>query len=104
MDSIGVQVGILLAVLLLLERLAAARGWGGLSAAGVPLLTWLVFTAMALWCEAALAFVAVHALLFALGTDAAGIGLVATGLVLVATPFVTAFLIRGPDGRFHAPR
>jgi hypothetical protein len=38
MDSVGVQVGLLLAVLVLLERLAAARGWGGLSAAGIGLL------------------------------------------------------------------
>jgi len=94
MDSVGVQVGLLLAVLLLLERLATSRGWGGLSAAGVPVLTWLVFTAMALWCEATLAFVAVHGLLFALGTDAAGVGLILTGLVLLATPFATAYLIR----------
>lgn len=94
MESIGVQVGLLLVVLLLLERLATARGWGGLSAAGLPLLTWLVFTAMALWCEAILAFVAVHALLFALGTDVAGLALILTGLVLAATPFATALLIR----------
>jgi hypothetical protein len=94
MDSIGVQVGLLLAVLLLLERLATARGWGGLSAAGVPVITWLVVTAMAMWCEATLAFVAVHGLLFTLGTDVAGVGLIVTGLVLIATPFVTAHLIR----------
>jgi len=94
MDSVGVQVGLLLAVLLLLERLATARGWGGLSAAGVPVLTWLVVTAMALWCEATLAFVAVHGLLFVLGTDVAGLGLIVTGLVLAGTPFVTAYLIR----------
>jgi hypothetical protein len=104
MDSIGVQVGLLLAVLLLLERLATARGWGGLSAAGVPVLTWLVFTAMALWCEAALAFVAVHALLFALGTDVAGIGLILTGVVLVATPFATAYLVRRATRRAPVAR
>ena len=94
MDSVGVQVGLLLALLLLLERLASARGWGGMSAAGFPVFTWLVVTAMALWCEATLAFVAVHGLLFALGTDVAGIALVATALALVATPFATAYLIR----------
>jgi hypothetical protein len=58
------------------------------------MLTWLVVTAMALWCEATLAFVAVHGLLFVLGTDVAGIGLIVTAAVLVATPFVTAYLIR----------
>lgn len=94
MDSIGVQVGVLLVVLLLLERLASARGWAGLSAAGVPVLTWLVLTAMALWCEGVLAFVLVHASLFTLGTEAAGIGLVLTGAALVATPIATAVLVR----------
>jgi hypothetical protein len=104
MDSIGVQVGILLAVLLLLERLATARGWGGLSAAGVPVITWIVFTAVALWCEAVLAFVAVHALLFVLGTDAARVGLVLTGLGLIATPFATAYIVRRRRGRAPAQR
>jgi hypothetical protein len=94
MDSIGVQVGVLLVVLLLLERLAAARGWMGLKAAGVPVLTWLVVTAVALWCEAVLAFVLVHASLFVLGKDAAGVGLVLTVVLLVATPFATALLVR----------
>ncbi len=94
MDSIGVQVGILLAVLLLLERLATARGWVGLSAAGLPVVTWLVLTAAALWCGAVLAFVAVHALLFTLGTDAAGVGLVLAALVLASTPFLTARPVR----------
>ena len=104
MDSVGVQVGLLLALLLLIERLASARGWGGLSASGFPVFTWLVVTAMALWCEATLAFVAVHGLLFILGTDVAGIALLVTGLALVATPFVTAFLIRRATGHSTVQR
>ena len=104
MDSIGVQVGLLLAVLLLVERLATARGWGGLSAAGVPVFTWLVFTAVVLWCEAVLAFVAVHAVLFLLGTDAARVAAILTGLGLVVTPFVTAFLVRRHTSRTPVQR
>ncbi len=104
MDSIGVQVGVLLVVLLLLERLASARGWFTLSAAGVPLLTWLIVTAMALWCEAVLAFVLVHASLFTLGTEAAGIGLVLSGALLVATPIVTALLVRRATRRASSQR
>ena len=104
MDSIGVQVGVLLVVLLLLERLAAARGWVSLSAAGVPVLTWLVLTAMTLWCEAVLAFVLVHASLFALGTEAAGVGLVLTAALLVATPIATAVLVRRATRRASVPR
>lgn len=104
MDSIGVQVGVLLVVLLLLERLASARGWVTLSAAGVPLLTWLVLTAMALWCEAVLAFVLVHASLFTLGTEAAGIGLVLSGVLLVVTPIATALIVRRATPRASARR
>jgi len=104
MDSIGVQVGVLLVLLLLLERLATARGWVGLSAAGVPVLTWIVVTAMALWCEAVLAFVLVHLSLFTLGTDAAGVGLVLTVAMLVATPIATAVLVRRATRRASVPR
>src|SRR5512141_415059 len=104
MDSIGVQVGVLLVVLLLLERLASARGWVNLSAAGVPVLTWIVLTAMALWCEAVIAFVLVHASLFTLGTEAAGIGLVLSGVLLVVTPIATALLVRRGTRRGSSPR
>ena len=104
MDSIGVQVGVLLVVLLLLERLASARGWVSLSAAGVPVLTWFVLTAMVLWCEGVLAFVLVHASLFTLGTEAAGIGLVLTAVILVATPIVTALVVRRATRRGSAQR
>jgi hypothetical protein len=104
MDSIGVQVGVLLVVLLLLERLASARGWFSLSAAGVPLLTWLIVTALALWCEAVLAFVLIHASLFTLGTEAAGIGLALTTAFLVATPIATAFVVRRATRRASTDR
>ena len=93
MDNIGVQVGVLLAVLLLVERLVAARrrdGRGGLA----PVLTWLVLTAVLLWCGALLAFAAVHALLFTLGPDAATAGAVVCGAALIAIPFVLAVIIR----------
>ena len=95
MESIGVQVGVGLAVLLLLERLAVAAGWRGLQVAGLPVVTWLAVTAMVVWLEAVLAFVLVHGLLFVFGTDVAMAGLVAAGLVLLATPFVTAAVLRG---------
>lgn len=98
MDSIALQVGLLLAVLFLLERLASARGWTGLSIAGVPVLTWVTLTAMAVWIEAVVAFVGVHLLLFAFGTGAASVGLAVTALVLVGTPFGTAIALRRGAG------
>lgn len=94
MESIGVQVGVALAVLLLLERLATVAGWRGIHLAGLPIVSWLAMTAMALWLEAVAAFVIVHGLLFAFGTGVAGAGLVLIGVVLIATPLVTAALLR----------
>ncbi len=94
MDSIGLQVGLLLALLFLLERLASARGWAGFWLGGVPVLTWVVVTAMALWCEAVIAFVVVHLLYFVLGTDVATAGFVITAVLLIATPVVIALALR----------
>jgi hypothetical protein len=93
MESIGVQVGVALAVLLLLERLANAAGWRGVHVGGLPVVSWLVITAMALWLEAVAAFVLVHGLLFAFGAGVAGAALVLVGMLLIATPFVTAALL-----------
>jgi hypothetical protein len=99
MDSIALQIGLLLAVLFLVERLANARGWTGVSVAGVPVLTWVTLTAMAVWVEGVVAFVALHLLLFALGTGAAWAGLVVTAVVLVGTPIATAVLLRRGAGQ-----
>ena len=93
MESIGVQVGVLLGVLLLVERLMAARRRNGRRGVA-PALTWLVLTAAVLWCGALLAFAAVHALLFAFGPDAATAGAVACVAALIAAPFVLAVVIR----------
>ncbi len=93
MDSIGVQVAVLLAILLLLVLLASAWRHTGHGGTG-PVITWLVLTALVLWCGAILAFAAVHALLFAFGTGAAAAGLVVCGAMLVATPFALAVIVR----------
>lgn len=98
MDSIALQVGLLLAVLFLAERLANARGWTGVSIGGIPLLTWATLTAMAIWVEGVIAFVVLHLLLFAFGTGAAWAGLVVTGIVLAGTPVATALLLRRGAG------
>ena len=94
MDSTALQVGLLLLVLFLVERLASARGWAGVSAAGVPLVTWLVVSALAVWCEAVLAFVILHVLLFTLGSGIASAGLALAALLLAGTPIATWYLLR----------
>lgn len=94
MDSIGVQVGVLLAIVLLLERLLAARRRSGHPGPAAPLVTWLILTALTLWCGSILAFAGVHALLFTFGTGAAAVGLVASIALLVAAPLALALVVR----------
>ncbi len=55
--------------------------------------TWLVLTALTLWCEFLVLFVALHALLFGLGNGAASIGLIVGALILEATPIAWAIVI-----------
>jgi hypothetical protein len=93
-DSIGVQVAILLAVLFLVERLTASRRRGRTTGAGAPIFTWLIATAVTLWSGGLLAFVVVHALLFTVGSAAAAIAAAVSVILLIAAPFVLAIVIR----------
>lgn len=69
---------------ILRERLVAAAGLVG---------AWLALTALTLWCVFLVAFVVLHALLFTLGTTAASIGLVASAVLLQATPLAWGIVI-----------
>ena len=64
--------------------------------------TWIALTIVSIGVEFGVAFVVVHTLLFALGTTAAGVGLVATGVVVFATPVAWALVIRHRARRLHA--
>jgi hypothetical protein len=94
MDSIGVQVAILLAILLLIVLLVSAWRHAGHGGGTGPVVTWFVLTALVLWAGGMLAFAAVHALLFAFGTAAAAVGLAVCGVLLLATPFALAVVVR----------
>jgi hypothetical protein len=56
--------------------------------------TWIALTIVSIGVELGVFFVLDHTLLFTLGTQAAGIGLVVAGLVIFATPIVWAVVIR----------
>jgi hypothetical protein len=56
--------------------------------------TWVALTLVSVGVELGAAFILVHTLLFYVGTTAAGVGLVVTGVVVFATPVVWAVVIR----------
>lgn len=97
-ESLGVALAVLLPLLLLVEGLVAAL-LSNVNGARTPRLlgpiaTWSVLTALTVWCVYLVAFVGIHALLFTFGTEAAWVGVIVTGIVLVATPFAWGLLIR----------
>ncbi len=97
-ESLGVALAVLLPLLLLVEGLVAAllssvNGWHAPRLLG-PLATWSVLTALTVWCVYLVAFVGVHALLFAFGTEAAWVGVIVTAIVLVGAPVAWGVLIR----------
>ncbi len=97
-ESLGVALAVLLPLLLLVEGLVVAfvnNVSGGHTPPLLgPLATWSVLTALTVWCVYLIAFVGVHALLFTFGTEAAWVGVIVTAVVLIATPFAWALLIR----------
>ena len=64
--------------------------------------TWIALSLVTVGVELGAAFVLVHTLLFYVGTTAAGVGLVATGVVVFATPIVWALIIRHRARRMKA--
>ncbi len=93
-DSIGVQVAILLVCLFLVERLTAARRRNRADGAGAPVVAWLAATALVLWAGGLVAFVVVHALLFTVGATAALAAAIVSVVALGAAPLALAVLIR----------
>jgi len=63
------------------------------------LTAWLGFVTLTLWIGSAIAFVALHGLLFLVGPDAALAGLLATTIFMALMPFGWAFVV----ARRHTP-
>ncbi len=89
MDGVGVLLAILLWLVGIGVGLLRMRKTGGRS----QIVTWLALTAVTMACEFLVAFIACHALLFTLGTGAATVGLVASVVVLGATPVAWALMV-----------
>jgi hypothetical protein len=97
MGSEGIQFLILL-LLLLLVGIATTRQMG----AGTLVASWIVLSALTMWCEYIVAFAGVHALLFMVGREAAAVGFVLATAVLVGTPIGWAVYLRRRAHHVHA--
>lgn len=98
----GVVVAAGLGFLFLAAWLVYELRRGNVEGLAALLGTWLALSAVTVGVELLAAFILDHTLLFMFGTTAAGIGLVVTGLVVIATPIVWALVIRHRARRLHA--
>lgn len=71
---------------------------------GAQVATWIVLTALSLAYGSVLLFVISHLLLFTLGTGAAAIGLIASLLLLLATPIAWWIGVRAVVHRLETDR
>lgn len=88
------DVGIQVMVLGWIVLFAASLQWGRTTNRGASIVTWLCLTFVAWWVEFALAFVALHTILFELGREAAIVLAIVTLLVMALTPAALALGLR----------
>jgi hypothetical protein len=89
-DSLAVLAVILAWLLILAVALLRVPGVG----LGAQVGTWLVLTVLSIGCVFIVAFVVSYGLLFAFGIGAAWVGVIASGVVIAATPVVWALILR----------
>jgi hypothetical protein len=95
--TVDLQLAVVLPLLLLGEAFVVALVWfanGWEAPRPVVVATWFVLSTLTMWCGFVVAFVAVHALLFTLGTEAAWIGVLGGLAFMLATPIAWAMVIR----------
>lgn len=96
-DDIAQDLFLMIPLLLLIEGIVAVVVWfamGSRGGTGARVAAWLGLVTLTLWCGSAVAFVAIHLLLFNFGTEAAVAGAVATTVFMVLMPFGWALVIR----------
>jgi hypothetical protein len=94
-DVVLAVIGVaLLGFIIMVVWLVYELRQGNVEGAAALFGTWIALTIVSVGVELGVAFVLVHTLLFYVGTTAAGVGLVATGVVVFATPIVWAVVIR----------
>lgn len=90
MDSLGVLVAVLVWLLVVGAAMMRVPG-GGVRSLIVP---WLALTLLTMAVEFVVLFIATYGLLFTLGREAATVGVVASAIILAATPVTWAFALR----------
>ena len=84
----------LLGFLVMVAWLVYELRQGNVEGAAALFGTWIALTLVSIGIELGVFFVLDHTLLFTLGTQAAGVGLVVAAVVIFATPIVWALVIR----------
>ncbi len=78
-------------VLIWIVLLVVALRWARVTGRGASVASWLGLTAVSWWVEFAVAFLALHAILFSLGREAAIVALIVTVAVMALTPVAWAY-------------
>lgn len=89
-----VDVGLQVLVLLWIVLFAVTLQWGRVTNRGASIATWLGLTVVSWWFEAVFAFLALHAVLFELGREAAVVLAIVLIVVMSLTPVAWAYGLR----------
>jgi hypothetical protein len=98
------DVALILPLVILVEGIVGLVAWlalGSRGGRGARIAAWIGLVTLSLWCGSALAFVALHLLLFTWGPPAAVAGALVTTVLMVLMPFGWAIVVRHhgrPDG------
>lgn len=90
MDDIQIVMGILVWLAVLGVALFLVPGGGGRAQIG----TWFVLTTLTIAVEFIVLFIAAYGLLFVLGKEAAGFGVILSFILITATPVFWAVVLR----------
>jgi hypothetical protein len=91
------DIVLMLPVILLVQGIIAIGLWfalGSKGGRGARFAAWLALVTLTLWIGSAIAFVALHVLLFTFGNAAVVAGVVATTVFMLVMPFGWAWVVR----------
>jgi len=88
-------------VLIWIVAFVVILSWAHISSRGASFAAWLGLTAVSLWLEFIVAFVALHAILFTIGREATVVVTLLTLVTMVLTPAAWAVVV-GRWRRSHA--
>ncbi len=90
MDDIQIVMGVIVWLAVLGLALFLVPGGGGRAQIG----TWFILTTLTIAVEFIVLFLVAYGLLFVLGKEAAGVGVILSFLLITATPVIWAVILR----------